>query len=240
MSDAVGQAVSPHSRHLPCILRDGQVGQQTVPLWATPYRVPYQQRGFFVSPTSKVTSDILTKVHAELARDDVWNPGFLQHGIFTSVTRHSIYLTETAHQVISSWGSQIITVDKQAFLELPSGPYLCNAGRLHEVSRLYLDTPEGFMTATIQSSYDQFLYDTLNVSVFADEYSAAIRQSFDPHDSPELPLVDSIALENRSIDFVIGTENWAASTLPNATPTPAFASGRPLFEHAPSVKTMRR
>ena len=37
---------------------------------------------------------------------------------------------------------------------------------------------------------------------------------------------------------VIGIDSWLLLSLPYATLTPAFAPGRPLFVHAPSVNTM--
>lgn len=82
--------------------------------------------------------------------------------------------------------------DSPGTLDVPTGPYYCSAGQLYQVYRLYPDTADAFMSATIQSPDDPYLYKPLNVSAFTGEYPTSLtvavpsRLYFTP--TKELPL----------------------------------------------------
>jgi hypothetical protein len=78
--------------------------------------------------------------------------------IFHSQNTHqTVQFSATAQKILESWESQAISIDISENLDAPSGPYYCNGVQLHEVYRLYPDTAEAFISATIQSPDDPYL-----------------------------------------------------------------------------------
>ncbi|KAM0463187.1 hypothetical protein ACHAPV_003314 [Trichoderma viride] len=122
-----------------------------------------------------VTSEDLVEVRERFSQDDVWTTEFLPTLIFHSQNTHqTVQFSAAAHKTLESWGSQAISIDVSKDLDAPSGPYYCNGVQLHEVYRLYPDTAGAFISATIQSPSDPYLYKTFNVSVFTEEYPSTL------------------------------------------------------------------
>ncbi|CAG8371447.1 unnamed protein product [Penicillium salamii] len=123
----------------------------------------------------QITDQDLIDIQIKLCRDDVWTPKFLRHLILTSDNPHqAVHFSTTVQQILKTWSSRVLLSDSSDLLDLPSGPYYFNGGNLHEVYRLYPDTAEAFISATIQSPDDPYLYTSLNVSVFTEEYPSAL------------------------------------------------------------------
>ncbi|KAL6904137.1 amidase signature domain-containing protein [Trichoderma evansii] len=89
-------------------------------------------------------------------------------------SQQTIQLSTTAQQTLEIWQSRVLFTDNSEILDVPSGPYYCNSGQLHEVYRLYPDTAGAFISATIQSPNDPYLYESFNVSEFTGEYPSAL------------------------------------------------------------------
>ncbi|EEH06910.1 amidase [Histoplasma capsulatum G186AR] len=123
-------------------------------------------------PNVQITPDDLIEIRRMLSQDDVWSNGFLQYLIFLPQTAHqTVQINTAAQQKLDTWGSQVLSAGNLGTLDLQQpGPYFCNAGQLHKVYRLYPDTAGAFMSATIQSPNDPYLYNSFNVSVFTEEH----------------------------------------------------------------------
>ncbi|CAG7975139.1 unnamed protein product [Penicillium salamii] len=123
----------------------------------------------------QITEQDLLAIHKKLSQDDVWIQSFLSSLILISDQPHqAVQLSKAVQQILENWSSQVLLSDSSGLLDLPSGPYYFNNGNLHEVYRLYHDTAEAFISATIQSPHDPYLYTSLNVSVFTEEYPSAL------------------------------------------------------------------
>ncbi|KAJ5113150.1 amidase [Penicillium angulare] len=124
-----------------------------------------------------VTSQDLHQIQETLSRDDVWTGGFLQHVIFNlQGSPRPIQLSTDARRITKGWhGSVSFMSGLDTELEdIPTGPYYYNAGQLHKVYRLYPDTVEAFTSSTIQSLNDPYLYTSLDVSAFTEEYPSVL------------------------------------------------------------------
>jgi hypothetical protein len=106
-----------------------------------------------------VTPEDLVEVLERFSQDDVWTTEFLPTLIFHSQnTRQAVQFSAAAQKILESWKSQGISIDVSEDLDAPSGPYYCNGVQLHEVYRLYPDTAGVFISPTIQSPNDPYLY----------------------------------------------------------------------------------
>ncbi|KAG8406042.1 hypothetical protein J3458_021382 [Metarhizium acridum] len=122
-----------------------------------------------------ITADDLNDIREKLSQDDVWTTDFLQNLILQSATFHKdVRTSPSARRTLETWRSRVLFHGTSEILDAPSGPYFCDAGRLHEVYRLYPDTAGAFMSATVQSPNDPYLYTSLNVSVFTGEFPATL------------------------------------------------------------------
>lgn len=81
--------------------------------------------------------------------DDVLQSSFTANVIFTREKQDPMTeISPDSLQVLHEWQSNVVltTVDSQ---RLSEGPYYVQSGVLHTVWRLFCDTHEAFMTATI-------------------------------------------------------------------------------------------
>ncbi|KAK2592573.1 hypothetical protein QQS21_009718 [Conoideocrella luteorostrata] len=124
----------------------------------------------------RLTPEHLIKTRQNFSQDDVWTSEFLHNIIFQSQGSHqAVQISTAAQKTLNNWGSRILSVaGTEGSDSPPPGPYFCNAGQLHEVYRLYTDTAEAFMSATIQSSDDPHSYNSLNMPVLAGEYPGTL------------------------------------------------------------------
>ncbi|KAL2369276.1 amidase [Blastomyces gilchristii SLH14081] len=122
-----------------------------------------------------ITPEYLIEIRRKLSKDDVWTYSFLRYIIFLPQPPYRTFqISPAAQQTLDTWGSQVLSADNPESLDLHFAPYFCNAGQLHKVHRLYPDTAGAFMSATIQSPSDPYLYNSLNISVFTEEHPLAL------------------------------------------------------------------
>ncbi|KKZ66861.1 hypothetical protein EMCG_07467 [[Emmonsia] crescens] len=123
----------------------------------------------------QITPEYLIETRRKLSQDDVWAYSFLHYLVFQPQTSHqTVQISAAAQRTLETWGSQVLSADNSETQDLQPGPYFCNAGRLHKVYRLYPDTAGAFISATIQSPNDPYLYHSLNISVFTQEHPSTL------------------------------------------------------------------
>ncbi|KAJ5929901.1 amidase [Penicillium verhagenii] len=125
--------------------------------------------------SAQLTPEALLTIRAQFSQEDVWKAGFLQSLIIQPRSPlHAIQISTAAQQTLDKWHTRVLSTRSSKPSDIPDGPYFCNAGDLYQVYRLYPDTAEAFMSATIQSPNDPHLYQYLNVSMFTGEYPTAL------------------------------------------------------------------
>ncbi|KAL7924435.1 amidase signature domain-containing protein [Trichoderma austrokoningii] len=177
----------------------GKSREMAMPIQPPPSILNLGEATYFVSPPSKhkstlsnnlsifgpctvirisnpyITQEDLAEVRDRFSQDDVWTTEFLPTLIIHSQNTHeTVQFSAAAQKILEAWGSPAISIEVSDNLDAPSGPYYCNGAQLHEVYRLYPDTAGAFISATIQSPTDPYLYKSFNVSVFTEEYPSAL------------------------------------------------------------------
>lgn len=88
-------------------------------------------------------------------KDDVWSRDFIGT-IIVQTTEIDLQLTENDKNILRSLGANDIRLfyNSAAEVKLPQGPYFLHHGQLYEAYRLYPDTADAFIVATVPDDGD--------------------------------------------------------------------------------------
>lgn len=83
-------------------------------------------------------------------KDDVWSRDFIGT-IIVQTTEIDLELTENDQDILRSFGANDIRLFYNSVPEtqLPQGPYFLHHGQLYQAYRLYPDTADAFIVATV-------------------------------------------------------------------------------------------
>ncbi|KAK0112717.1 hypothetical protein ONS95_014453 [Cadophora gregata] len=119
--------------------------------------------------------DSLDEIITRFGRsDDVWSKAFLRNIVIQTNGGVSSVRPDT-QQFLSLLGtrniyySQVLTKSKK----YPEGPYFLDRGKLHQAYRLYPDTSESFIVATVPT-HDPFHYKSLDAAAYGETYPSAL------------------------------------------------------------------
>lgn len=103
-------------------------------------------------PTASVLQAILGDFKT---KDDVWSRDFIGT-IIVQTTETDFKLTENDKDILRSLGANDIHLlyNGAAEVQLPQGPYFLHHGQLYQAYRLYPDTADAFIVATIPDEGD--------------------------------------------------------------------------------------
>lgn len=89
------------------------------------------------------------------AKDDVWSQDFIAT-IIVQTTEIGRTLTADEGDILRSLGANNIHIfyNGVAEAQLPQGPYFLHCGHLHQAYRLYPDTADAFIVATVPDDGD--------------------------------------------------------------------------------------
>ncbi|KAM5354323.1 hypothetical protein ACJ41O_000972 [Fusarium nematophilum] len=106
--------------------------------------------------------------------DDVWSRDFINCAILQT-TDHLLSLSQESENVLRSLGAKYIFQVRLAHQSerLPEGPYFLDYGTLYEAYRLYPDTSQAFIIATIPAA-ERNTYRSLDVSAYGEQFPSAL------------------------------------------------------------------
>ncbi|QYT05271.1 Amidase domain-containing protein [Trichoderma simmonsii] len=106
-------------------------------------------------------------------KDDVWSRDFIGT-IIVQTTDIDLKLTENDKDILRSLGANDIHLfyNGAAEVQLPQGPYFLHHRQLYQAYRLYPDTADAFMVATVPDDGDGFR--SLDASAYGEQFPSAL------------------------------------------------------------------
>ncbi|KAL7914159.1 amidase signature domain-containing protein [Trichoderma velutinum] len=106
-------------------------------------------------------------------KDDVWSRDFIET-IIVRTTEIDFELTENDKNILRSLGVNDIQLFHSgvAEVQLPQGPYFLHHGQLFQAYRLYPDTADAFIVATVPDDGDGFR--SLDASAYGEQFPLAL------------------------------------------------------------------
>ncbi|OHE96222.1 glutamyl-tRNA(Gln) amidotransferase [Colletotrichum orchidophilum] len=110
-------------------------------------------------------------------RDDVWSYRFLSSVVIQTFDA-TFQLGEDVGQLLRDHGAQFVSVSivgtaSSGKEPLPEGPYFIHHGKLHLVYRLYPDSADAFMVATVPTQ-ETGTYRSLDGAAYGEQYPSAL------------------------------------------------------------------